>query len=297
VGGARGGAGVRGATSTSPLGIEPSRSEAEKFLISLTGVDAEMTFQTFDDNPERKDLALIRILHGSLVEHWDELVRLNLNGAGIFVMVNEGDGNGRKKANVRALRALFVDDDTGGLEPAALEITPSIVVQSKRGLHAYWRLRAGEPLDRFEPAQVALAAKLGTDASVKDLSRVMRLPGFLHQKPDNPAPFLVTVIQASDVAYTTAEALEGFGIPPQTEKPPRARKAPRPHATGGSRYKEFKRWAEDNGEAILTQHDFNARIAQVPNVGSGRTGKARLWVGIRIRSAPVQGEVELEARA
>jgi len=62
-------------------------------------------------------------------------------------------------------------------------------------------------------------------------------------------------------------------------------------------YKEFTRWAEDNGESVLTQHDFNTRIAQIANVGSSRTSKARLWIGIRIRTASVQGEIDPEARA
>ncbi len=63
-------------------------------------------------------------------------------------------------------------------------------------------------------------------------------------------------------------------------------------------YKEFKTWAEDNGEPALTKHEFNARIAQIPGVdGDVRTGKARLWRGIGLRTAPVQTEINPEARA
>jgi putative DNA primase/helicase len=65
----------------------------------------------------------------------------------------------------------------------------------------------------------------------------------------------------------------------------------------GDLYKEFKRWAEDNDEHLLTQRDFNAGIEQIPNVHKHRTGKGRFWVGICIRTAPVQGEIDPEACA
>jgi len=195
----------------------PDRAETERFLRALVGsVDVPVTFQTFDDR-EGKEQSLARVLHGTLAEHWDELVRLNAAGAGVFFMVNEGDGRGRKAVNVRALRALFVDDDTGKLAPGALKLAPSIVVQSRNGIHAYWKLRPGEPLDRFEPAQVALAKKLGTDPAVKDLPRVMRLPGFLHRKGE---PFLVHVVQVGEqIIPAVTEVLDGFDIIAQAEQP------------------------------------------------------------------------------
>ncbi|HET8542093.1 MAG TPA: AAA family ATPase [Anaeromyxobacter sp.] len=93
---------------------------------------------------------------------------------------------------MRALRALFVDDDTGKLRPESLPVPPSIVVESKNGIHAYWKLAAGEPLDGFTAAQVALAGRFGTDRAVKDLPRVLRVPGFLHMKEPS-APFMVRV--------------------------------------------------------------------------------------------------------
>lgn len=44
---------------------------------------------------------------------------------------------------------------------------------------------------KFRPLQHALANKFGGDPSVCDLPRVMRLPGFIHQKR---APFLSRII-------------------------------------------------------------------------------------------------------
>jgi putative DNA primase/helicase len=72
---------------------------------------------------------------------------------------------------------------------------------------------------------------------------------------------------------------------------------PTARTTKSDLYKEFKRWAEDNDELVLTKHDFNARIAQVCGVASNRTGKARRWVGICVRTATVQEEINSEACA
>ena len=98
-------------------------------------------------------------------------------------MVNRGDGKGRRKENVVEVRSVFLDLDgtrLGVLDRAALD--PHIVVESSPGrFHAYWRVE-GLPLDDFEAVQLALAARFGGDSSVRDLPRVMRLPGYCHRK-------------------------------------------------------------------------------------------------------------------
>jgi hypothetical protein len=90
--------------------LETSLGEAERFLILLDETATEFTFQTFDDNRDRKDPKLARILHGTLAEHAETLTRLNNLGAGIFVMVQEGDGLGRGNENVTRIRAVFQED-------------------------------------------------------------------------------------------------------------------------------------------------------------------------------------------
>ena len=212
-----------GATAT-----QPDHAETARYLEVLTGsADARVTFQTFDDSDEKR-AHLAAVFVGTLAQHAPELGRLNRAGAGVFVQVNEGDGRG--KAAIRALRALFVDDDCAQLTPAALELAPSMVVQSKNGIHAYWRLRTGQPLDAFTPAQLALADALGTDRAVKNLDRVMRLPGFFHVK-DPSSPFMVRVLQSSGAAYDVQEVLDcnGASIAAAVEvhETPRVQAAPR----------------------------------------------------------------------
>jgi hypothetical protein len=186
----------------------PDLEHARAFIAALTGnVDTSVTFQTFADCSEgddrMRDRSLARVLHGRLSERMEALTDLNHRGAGIFITVNETDLLGRKKQNIVSPRALFSDFDAGDPgKPYALE--PSFQVRSKRGPQPYWRLRPGETLDVFTPAQERLAEFYGSDPSVKDLSRVMRLPGFLHRKHE---PFLVRFETGSGKSYTIEEVL------------------------------------------------------------------------------------------
>ena len=141
------------------------------------------TFQTFDDNKERKDGRLARILHGTLDQHLPTLAKLQQQGAGVFVMVNEGDGNGRSAANVLRVRAHVLDLDGAPLEPVIKSnLPPHIAVESSPDKwHAYW-LVEDCPLGEFKARQHALAARFNGDMAICDLPRVLRLPGFWHQK-------------------------------------------------------------------------------------------------------------------
>ena len=180
---------------------------AARFL-SLLG--DQHTFQTFDDSPD-KSPALSRVLHGTLAEHVTTLVGLNARGAGVFVMVNAGDGRGRRAANVKAVRALFVDLDGSPLAPVqASPLRPHCIVESSPGRwHAYWRV-ADCPMDRFKPLQQVLAARFAGDPKVCDLSRVMRLPGFHHRKKD---AFQSRVVDWHDAPpYTLAQVVAAFPL-------------------------------------------------------------------------------------
>jgi RepB DNA-primase from phage plasmid len=169
-------------------------SDAILFLTALDPGATSFTFQTFDDDPDRKDPKLIRILHGSFADLEFELERLNESGAGIFVTINETNGKGRKTENIERVRALFVDLDGAPLEPV-LGTRPHIVVESSpRRFHAYW-LVADMPLGDFSACQEALIERFGGDPVVKDLPRVMRLPGFKHRKGK---PFRSRIICRSD---------------------------------------------------------------------------------------------------
>lgn len=182
---------------------QPDLSQGHQYL-DVLDPNGIFTFQTFGD--QAKDLGLNRVFHGTLDQHADALTRLNLAGAGIFVMVNEGDGfvhdggrTCRTNQNVFRIRAVFCDLDGAPLEPIVkAPLKPHIIVESSpHKWHAYW-LTSDTTLNEFKGVQQALAAKYNGDKSVCDLARVMRLPGFYHQKAK---PFMTRLVRP---APTTA---------------------------------------------------------------------------------------------
>lgn len=175
--------------------MSPDHDQTEQFLNALDPTAKCWTFQTFDDSKERReerkerggDDPFAHVIHDPLAKCWPRLVKLNAQGAGIFITVNETDFKGRSESNIVRVRALFVDLDGAPLQPV-LEgpLKPTIVVQTSPGrFHCYWRIRDC-PLEQFAPLQKRIAARFGGDPKVHDLPRVMRLPGFLHQK-DSPS--------------------------------------------------------------------------------------------------------------
>jgi Family of unknown function (DUF5906)/Primase C terminal 2 (PriCT-2)/RepB DNA-primase from phage plasmid len=251
--------------STDEAKLEPDRSEAESFLAALDPNATSFTFQTFDDDIDRKSKSAVKVPIGSLSGCWNKLVRYNnLEGAGIFVTVNETRGEGRAAADVVRVRAVFVDLDGAPL-PDAFHASPHIIVESSRGKwHVYWlvrdfpltgidgvpsmitqetkqKLRArgvtddeihrmpprralellvGPDKDKFRSTQQRLAAHYGGDPKVIDLPRVMRLPGFVHQKVKDgirSEPFRTRLVEAHDFEPYTIEQVT-TGLPPVEEK-------------------------------------------------------------------------------
>jgi hypothetical protein len=197
-------------TSSRPDTRLLDRGEAERFLTALDPTAEKWTFQSFDDNQDRKDKSLARVLHGTLARNWSALVELNERGAGVFVTINKTDFAGRKKANIKSVRALFSDLDGAPLDPvlAEGEPKPHILTETSPGkYHTYWRA-ADVPLEEFTPTQKVIAKRYGSDPQVNDLPRVMRLPGFIHRKGE---PFVSRLVQANDFdPYTWAELSKIF---------------------------------------------------------------------------------------
>lgn len=192
----------------SPAGAIGSEAAA---LLALLHGGARTTFQTFDES-HLKRRSLTRILDGSLEQHGEMLQALNQEGAGVFFMVNLGDGKGRASGNVRQVRAIFVDLDGAPLEPVlAGPLAPHATIESSSGrYHAYWAVEA-VPLPEFTPLQRSLAQRFGGDSKVTDLPRVMRLPGFEHRKG---SPFLTKLLSISEnlTAYHRDEVVAAFGL-------------------------------------------------------------------------------------
>jgi len=177
---------------------------AVNFIRMLAG-DSLTTFQTLPDYPNSNGLRPL-IVHGPLLAHHELLINANRQGHAITIMVNEGDGKGRRAGNVVRVRAVFVDLDGASLQPIRdAPFRPHMIVESSpRKYHVYY-LVDGLPWHLFPRVQRALAAKFSGDPAVCDLSRVMRLPGFYHKKA---TPFASRLIEVHyHPHYSTDEIL------------------------------------------------------------------------------------------
>jgi RepB DNA-primase N-terminal domain len=195
---------------TSGVTISPDRTEAEKFLRILSPECDQFTFQTFTDSKQTREQhkrdPLARVPHGTLSQLWNELVNLSAAGAGVYVTVNETNLRGRAATDVVRVRAYFVDLDGTSIDNLnRLPLKPHLVVETSPGkFHAYWLIKSAS-LEGFKATQKRLAALMEGDEKVCDLPRVMRLPGFPHQKEPNNA-FLVQILEcASHSPYSDQE--------------------------------------------------------------------------------------------
>lgn len=194
--------------------LHPDRQQAEVFIERLTGSkQTPVTFQTFDDLKGRNRPEIARVIHGPIDENYGELCRLNREGAGIFITVNQTDLLGRKRKNIKDVRAFFADNDTGPL-PIDLQLKPSIRVKTKAGEHVYWIL--AKPLEMqvgmqegFETIQKCIIKELDTDKTIVEINRVMRMPGFNHMKdPSNPV--LIAIGDINDLTYELSDVERVF---------------------------------------------------------------------------------------
>lgn len=210
--------------------------QAATFLSILCGSEnTEVTWQTFDDNERNKAKALVSVKHDTLEDYWATLCDYNERGAGVFATVQVTDGSGKRtKANIVAIRALFIDCDNG--LPNTYHCPPTMIVDSSPGKgHVYWVLR--EPVEMTEAEYTAAITQLidhyNSDPAPKDMARVMRLPGTCNMKLKEPKnagneaiqAYPVTLLEADeDKLYTVDEVLKGL----KPCSPKKVAKAPLP---------------------------------------------------------------------
>lgn len=185
----------------------PFLTIAEKYFDMFPGTK---TIQTFDDRS--KDTSKARIFHftGRMPSDlMQSLYDMNMQGIGIYMAVNETDGKGRKTENVVRVRSLFADLDGAPLEPA-MALNPTLVVESSPNrFHCYW-FTEDTPLEAFTYMQKQIARIFSSDKSVHDWPRVLRVPGFMHQKE---GPYLTNVHGGSAIIYSYRDLVEMF--PPE----------------------------------------------------------------------------------
>lgn len=153
---------------------------------------------------------------GSIDEIYLEANRWNSEGFGIYWAVNEFNGP-RKIANLKNLRAWFVECDDGdkreSLKKLRSKLIPSLVIESKRGFHAYWLCRDATLENYRDIIESRLIPFYGGDPNAKDVSRILRVPGFFHCK-DPKDKFMIRVVHENwGLIYPEEAMLEIYQIP------------------------------------------------------------------------------------
>ena len=119
----------------------------------------------------------------------------------------------QQKDEITSVRALFIDEDGTKRSPETWHASPDFVVRrDETHWHAYWRV-ADLGTAEFREAQRRLIAHYGTDITVHDLPRVLRLAGTLHLKDrENPRQMTVEgrIAAGREWARTKTELLAGL---------------------------------------------------------------------------------------
>lgn len=207
--------------------LEIDWNQASEFCWALERDPAiALCLQTFDDSPDkdpRKGGNRYGHIESSSLRKWLEW-KASVR-CGVFVTINQTEPPSRTAASVRRVRALFCEWDQGQYA-GPWHLQPSITTVGRSGTHAFWLIDPADPqaLDvrSFRGWQRRLIATYpGTDPSINDPSRVMRLPGTWNQK-DPARPVRVEIDGWDpDRRYSVAEVLDGLAVePPREARPP-----------------------------------------------------------------------------
>lgn len=176
------------------------------FITRLTGsADTVIDWRCIHD--KRKDLPAHNF-RGTLAEIFPTLQDYNQREYGIFCLVNATDGLARELSNVTHIRAHMVDLDNRITAKQNYELAAgagaSFAVQtSPEKYHVYWRVQPYVGNDFFTLIQRKLAQAYDGDKKIIDATRVMRVPGFYHQKNE---PSLVQGWDLPNVGTTWSHA-------------------------------------------------------------------------------------------
>lgn len=192
-----------------------------------------------DKNKDIKPISRIFTVAELLLERTVEwLTEMNNRGYGIFAGVNLGEklsdeDKSFKVDNIVDVTAYFIDADPEFPDTVSTEeerseyigrfkletlnllkefpIEPSCINETGKGIHAYYlRMKQdGENIDSilsaFSRIQRRFISYFKSDDKVKDLPRVMRVPGFYHMKGE---PFMVEMIDYHPENEYTVDQIE-----------------------------------------------------------------------------------------
>lgn len=165
-----------------------------------------------DSCPTRKKSGCFQVEPGKASD-------LNDENYGIFWTPNEFFEGVRQEAKLNKLRFWFIDYDKGCKDHMLKRIEnfpliPSMLVETKRGYHVYWKcsedLVTEGRVDEYKAVLEKIVGHFGADENAMGVTRILRAPGYWHCK-DNKNRFLVKDIWGCDEEYTCEEMTLAIG--------------------------------------------------------------------------------------
>lgn len=159
----------------------------------------------------------------STSETQGQLAKLNERN-GIYFIVNAG---GHEDKDITRFNAFFMESDEGSLaeQHERLNTAPletSIRVETKKSVHAYWLIKGECSEEQWREVQARIIAYFGSDPSIKNPARVMRLPFFNHVTYNGVNDYSYKPVEVAQFApsrhYTAEEMLSAFPAVVKEEK-------------------------------------------------------------------------------
>jgi ArsR family transcriptional regulator len=158
--------------------------------------------------------------HDLASESWQRWLRAeNAQGADIYISQNTLRENtrNRKKEDIAAIRHVYLDLDQNGAESlAAIESSPQVpppsyVITSSPGKYqVIWKVKEMTQ-EQAESLQRRMVEAFGADPAATDSSRVLRLPGFINKKYEQPFQVVAEARSRETYRFQDFKLAQGFG--------------------------------------------------------------------------------------
>lgn len=227
-------------------------------LLDRTTGNFSQRLMTAEQADDPKTQALLREVNGRSSDVFISMAALNDNA------------QGRTKADIKAVRHVFLDLDKAG-DNSIKEImatpgmpVPHHIVESSQGrYHAIWSVNNDFTIAEAEGLMRSLAPVYQADRQATDASRVLRLPGFLDHKHPEQNHYVtdIATVPGSKPEYSPAD-FPAFEVRQQF-----------------AQYTAAPRTSESIG-AVPVQILLNRAVAE--SVGHGRNDRG-FWLAVQLR--------------
>lgn len=148
---------------------------------------------------------------------FNDLMAWNSQGYGVYVNVNQTEGVHRRRENITRCRAVFIEDDNK-TRSKPYPINPNLVVESSPGKYHIYYLTSTTVFDQYEEVQQTLVNDYGGDPNARDISRILRVPGFYNTKSQYDSWPIVKLLTAHPTPYSWEQLITSFPPSPVTRR-------------------------------------------------------------------------------